>query len=70
MSSIENAWTILLNMPTLPNPTSVCGVMVDESKIVGLVMSFEEASNFVISVGVDFSKLEDVAAKLLSNKTQ
>jgi hypothetical protein len=31
-------------------------------------MSFEEASSFVISVGVDFAKLDDAASKLLPKK--
>ncbi|WP_269454666.1 hypothetical protein [Methylomonas methanica] len=42
--------------------------MVDESKIVRSAMSFEEASSFIISVGVDFAKLDDAPSKLLSNK--
>lgn len=60
----------VLYVPTSPNPTSGFTVMVDESKIVRSTMSFEEASSFIISVGVDFSKLEDAEAKLLPNKLQ
>lgn len=58
----------VLYVPTSPNPTSGFTVMVDESKIVRSTMSFEEASSFVISVGVDFAKLDDAASKLLPNK--
>lgn len=42
--------------------------MVDKFKIVESSMSFEEASSYIISVGVDFAKLDDAASKLLSNK--
>lgn len=55
----------VLYVPTSPNPTSGFTVMVHESKIVRSTMTFEEASSFVISVGVDFAKLEDAAAKLI-----
>jgi uncharacterized membrane protein len=58
----------VLYVPTSPNPTSGFTVMVDESKIVRSTMSFEEASSFVISVGVDFAKLDDAASKLLPKK--
>ncbi len=58
----------VLYVPTSPNPTSGFTVMVDESKIVKSSLSFEEASSFVISVGVDFAKLEDAAEKLLPKK--
>jgi uncharacterized membrane protein len=58
----------VLYVPTSPNPTSGFTVMVDESKIVRSTMSFEEASSFVISVGVDFAKLHDAASKLLPKK--
>lgn len=58
----------VLYVPTSPNPTSGFTVMVDESKIVRSTMSFEEASSFVISVGVDFAKLHDAASKLLPIK--
>lgn len=56
----------VLYVPTSPNPTSGFTVMVHESKILRSAMSFEEASSFVISVGVDFPKADDAAAKLLT----
>lgn len=55
----------VLYVPTSPNPTSGFTVMVHRSKIVKSAMTFEEASSFVISVGVDFAKVEDAAAKLI-----
>ncbi|QSA97473.1 DUF502 domain-containing protein [Methylococcus sp. EFPC2] len=56
----------VLYVPTSPNPTSGFTVMVHESKVVRSSMTFEEASSFVISVGVDFPKAQDAAVKLLS----
>ncbi len=58
----------VLYVPTSPNPTSGFTVMVHESKILRSAMSFEEASSFVISVGVDFPKAEDAALKVLSHR--
>jgi uncharacterized membrane protein len=50
----------ILYVPTSPNPTSGFTVMVDKSKIMKSNMNIEEVSSFVISVGVDFAKPEDV----------
>lgn len=55
----------VLYVPTSPNPTSGFTVMIHESKVVKSTMTFEEASSFIISVGVDFAKLHDAASKLL-----
>ncbi|WP_020482829.1 DUF502 domain-containing protein [Methylomonas sp. MK1] len=60
----------VLYVPTSPNPTSGFTVMVHRSKIVKSAMTFEEASSFVISVGVDFSKVDDAATKLISQQPQ
>ncbi|OAI17567.1 DUF502 domain-containing protein [Methylomonas koyamae] len=60
----------VLYVPTSPNPTSGFTVMVHRSKIVKSTMTFEEASSFVISVGVDFSKVDDAATKLISQQPQ
>ncbi|MGR8999163.1 MAG: DUF502 domain-containing protein, partial [Gammaproteobacteria bacterium] len=49
-----------LYIPTSPNPTSGLTVMVDKSKIIKSNMNIEEVSSFVISVGVDYAKSEDV----------
>ncbi|MFU8787770.1 MAG: DUF502 domain-containing protein [Methylobacter sp.] len=46
----------VLFVPTSPNPTSGFTVIVDKSKIVKSDMNIEEASSFVISVGVDYNK--------------
>jgi uncharacterized membrane protein len=52
-------WYILY-VPTSPNPTSGFTVIVHMSKIVKSNMNIEEVSSFVISVGVDYAKPEDV----------
>ena len=52
----------ILYVPTSPNPTSGFTVMVDKSKIVESKMDIEEVSSFVMSVGVDYDKPEEVEA--------
>jgi uncharacterized membrane protein len=50
----------ILYIPTSPNPTSGFTVMVHKSKVRHSQMNIEEVSSFVISVGVDFARPEDV----------
>ena len=50
----------ILYVPTSPNPTSGFTVIVHKSKIIKSNMNIEEVSSFVISVGVDYAKPEDV----------
>jgi uncharacterized membrane protein len=50
----------ILYVPTSPNPTSGFTVIVHQSKIKLSSMNIEEVSSFVISVGVDFAKADDV----------
>jgi len=45
----------ILFIPTSPNPTSGFTVIVHESKIVKSKMTIEEATSFIVSVGVDFN---------------
>lgn len=52
----------VLYIPTSPNPTSGFTVIAHKSKIKESSMNLEEVSSFVISVGVDFAKPEDVQA--------
>jgi len=47
-------------VPTSPNPTSGFTVIVHESKIVKSDMDIEQATSFIISVGVDYDKVEEV----------
>ena len=53
----------ILFVPTSPNPTSGFTVIVDESKVTKSEMDIEEATSFIISVGVDYNK-SDEAKKL------
>jgi uncharacterized membrane protein len=50
----------VLYIPTSPNPTSGFTVMVHKSLVKKSTMNIEEVSSFVISVGVDFAKPEDI----------
>lgn len=47
---------LVVYVPTSPNPTSGFTIIVHESKAVRSEMSIEEASSFVISLGVDLPK--------------
>ncbi|MGZ4954338.1 MAG: DUF502 domain-containing protein [Methylobacter sp.] len=51
----------VLFVPTSPNPTSGFTVIVDKSKVIKSAMNIEEASSFIISVGVDFGKVSEVS---------
>lgn len=50
----------ILFIPTSPNPTSGFTVIVHESKIVKSKMNIEEATSFIISVGVDFNQKDNL----------
>jgi len=58
----ENDMYILF-VPTSPNPTSGFTVIVHESKVIKSEMDIEQATSFIISVGVDYDK-SDEANKL------
>ncbi len=49
----------ILFVPTSPNPTSGFTVIVHESKVVKSAMDIEQATSFIISVGVDYDKPEE-----------
>lgn len=51
----------VLFVPTSPNPTSGYTVIVKESLVVPTSLSLEEASSFIISMGADFVKREEIA---------
>jgi uncharacterized membrane protein len=50
----------VLFVPTSPNPTSGFTVIVDKSKVIKSNMNIEEATSFIVSVGVDFDKNTEV----------
>lgn len=49
----------VLFIPTSPNPTSGFTVIVDKSKLVKSDMDIEEATSFIVSVGVDYNKASE-----------
>jgi uncharacterized membrane protein len=51
----------VLFIPTSPNPTSGFTAIVNKSKVVKSAMNIEEASSLIISVGVDFKKVPEIA---------
>ena len=53
----ENKYVLFI--PTSPNPTSGFTVIVDKSKLVKSDMDIEEATSFIVSVGVDYNKASE-----------
>lgn len=51
---------VVLYIPTSPIPTSGFTVIVDESKIIDSAMDIEEATSFIVSVGVDYNKSNEM----------
>lgn len=51
----------VLFVPTSPNPTSGYTVIVKEALVVPTSLSLEEASSFIISMGADFVKKDELA---------
>jgi uncharacterized membrane protein len=51
---------VVLFIPTSPNPTSGFTVIVDRSKIVDSDMDIEDATSFIVSVGVDYDKAKEM----------
>jgi uncharacterized membrane protein len=52
-------WYVLF-VPTSPNPTSGFTVLIHESKIIKSQLSIEEVTSFIVSVGADFPRAEEV----------
>lgn len=50
----------VLFIPTSPNPTSGFTVIVDKKKVLKSQMNIEEASSFIVSVGVDYDKISEL----------
>jgi len=50
----------VLFIPTSPNPTSGFTVIVHASKIIKSRMDIEEVTSFIVSVGVDYNKAEEM----------
>jgi uncharacterized membrane protein len=52
-------WYVLF-VPTSPNPTSGFTVMVHQSKVIKSDLNIEEVTSFIVSVGADFPRSEEV----------
>ena len=52
-------WYVLF-VPTSPNPTSGFTVLVHESKVVKSDLDIEEVTSFIVSVGADFPRADEV----------
>ncbi|MCD2450656.1 DUF502 domain-containing protein [Methylicorpusculum oleiharenae] len=50
----------ILFIPTSPNPTSGFTVIVNKSKVIKSEMNVEQATSFIVSVGVDYDKISEV----------
>lgn len=51
---------LVLFIPTSPNPTSGFTVIVDKTRIVKSKMDIEDATGFIVSVGVDYDKAKEM----------
>ncbi|MDD5754011.1 MAG: hypothetical protein PHN45_04575, partial [Methylococcales bacterium] len=54
----ENKYVLFI--PTSPNPTSGFTVIVDKNKVIKSQMNIEEASSFIVSIGVDYDKVSEL----------
>lgn len=59
----------VLFIPTSPNPTSGYTVIVDEALIKKTTLTLQEASSFIISMGADFPRKEEVSALIQTHQT-
>lgn len=55
-NKIENSY--ILFVPTSPNPTSGFTVIVNEKEVIRSKMKMDEATSFIVSIGVDLEKEE------------
>lgn len=53
----ENKYVLFI--PTSPNPTSGFTIIVDKTKLIKSEMDIEEATSFIVSVGVDYNKASE-----------
>ncbi len=60
----------VLFVPTSPNPTSGYTVLVKETLTIKTTLTLEEASAFIISMGADFAKKDEITQKIQQNKWQ
>jgi uncharacterized membrane protein len=58
----------VLFVPTSPNPTSGYTILVEDAYVMKTTLTLEEASSFIISMGADFPKREELVAKIASRR--
>jgi uncharacterized membrane protein len=54
----ENKYVLFI--PTSPNPTSGFTVIADKAKVIHSEMDIEDATSFIVSVGVDYDKAKEM----------
>ncbi len=54
----------VLFVPTSPNPTSGYTVLVKDDLVIKTSLTLEEASAFIISMGADFTKKDEIVQKI------
>jgi len=59
--------TLVLFVPTSPNPTSGYTVIVDKSIVKQTTLTVAEASQFIVSMGADFVKKEEISKIITSS---
>ena len=59
---------LVLFVPTSPNPTSGYTVIIDNEKVLKTSLSVAEASQFIISMGADFVKKDEIASLIKKGK--
>ncbi len=58
----------VLFIPTSPNPTSGYTVLIKEKLMIKTSLTLEEASSFIISMGADFVKKDEITREILQHK--
>ena len=58
---------LVLFVPTSPNPTSGYTVIVEKGKVKSTTLSVAEASQFIVSMGADFVKKEEISTIIKNN---
>jgi len=61
---------LVLFIPTSPNPTSGYTVIIDEQKVIKTSLSVAEASQFIVSMGTDFIKKEEISKLIKKHKAE
>lgn len=65
----KNKNILVIFVPTSPNPTSGYTVIIDEQKVKKTTLTVAEASQFIISMGADFVKADEIT-DIINNKKE